>query len=78
MSVCRSCGEPIDWVKTPKGKNMPVEGLYLRYDDLSPGETIITDGGNVYVKSIDKEFPSVKGRISHFSTCPQGDEWRKK
>lgn len=77
MSACRSCGAQIDWVKTPAGKNMPVEGLYLKYDELSPGEIIVTDGGNIYKKEAEKSLPSVKGRISHFAVCPQADSWRK-
>lgn len=77
MSYCRSCGQPIDWVKTTKGKNMPVEGDYIFYDDLSAGEIIITDGGNLYTKKKDDSAPSVRGRISHFAICPQADEWRK-
>ena len=78
MSLCRSCNKPISWVKSLKGKNMPVEGDYLKFDELSPGETIITDQGNVYKKKADQEMPSVKGRISHFSTCPNANDWRKK
>jgi len=78
MSRCRSCDQPIDWVKTAAGKNMPVEGMHIKYDDLSPGEVIITDGGNVYKKIKDDNLPNVKGRISHFAVCPQADQWRKK
>ena len=78
MSICRSCGAQIDWVKTTAGKNMPVEGEHVEYNDAEEGMVLITDGGNVYKVTPDKHLPSVKGRISHFSTCPNADDWRKK
>lgn len=78
MSECRGCGVKIDWVRTMKGGNMPVEGDYLNYDELKTGETIITDYGNVYKKKDGDNMPSVKGRISHFAVCPQADFFRKK
>lgn len=57
-SKCKGCGQPIVWVKTSKGKNMPVD----------PEEvTIITMGGVTY-----------KGRIVHWVTCPESDQFKKK
>ncbi len=78
MANCRSCDAVIDWIKTPGGKNMPVEGDYIKFDDLSVGEVIISDSGNVYKKQADQRMPSVKGRISHFATCPNANDWRNK
>lgn len=78
MSTCRSCGQQIDWVKTVHGKNMPVDGDYIPYDDADIGTVIITDGGNVYKVAEGRSYPTVEGRVSHFSTCPQAEEWRKK
>lgn len=40
MTHCKSCGEPIDWVKTPAGKNMPVD-----LDQV----TVVTKDGQVVV-----------------------------
>lgn len=48
QSECRSCGAPILWCVTVKGKKMPV--------DMPEGDEPTT---------------------SHFSTCPDGDTWRK-
>lgn len=47
---CRSCGEPVIWCLTGKGKRMPVDE------------------------------PEDDGRptFSHFATCPQAEDWRKK
>ncbi|MBW1812182.1 MAG: hypothetical protein JRJ39_00540 [Deltaproteobacteria bacterium] len=54
---CKGCGRPIVWVKTSKGKNMPVD----------PEEvTIITMGGVTF-----------KGRVVHWSTCPESDRFKK-
>lgn len=76
MSVCRSCGQEIDWVLTSKGKKMPVDPEYIWYDEADSGTVIVTDGGVVYVVSSSRSFPSVKGRISHFATCPNANDWR--
>lgn len=78
MSTCRSCGQVIDWVKTTKGKMMPVDPEYYHYNDLKPGDIIITDGGNTHTKREGCSFTNLKGRISHFSSCKDADKWRKK
>jgi hypothetical protein len=44
VAACKSCGAGIHWIKTAKGKNMPVD----------------PDG------------------TSHFATCPNADQHRKK
>lgn len=77
MSTCRSCGAQIDWVKLTSGKNHPVEGEYIKHDEAENGDRLVTDGGNVYAVDRSKSFPNVKGRISHFSVCPDADKWRR-
>lgn len=66
---CRFCDTEIDFITMRSGKKMPVEGEYIPYDELKEGEVIITDSGSLYKRRSDNSFPSVKGRISHFSTC---------
>lgn len=78
MSECNGCGAKIDWVRTSKGKNIPVEGDYLEFDDLKKGEVIVTDYGNIYRADGVTKRPSIRGRISHFATCPQGGLFRRK
>ena len=77
MSVCRSCGQQIEWIKTTKGKNMPVDSEYVDYEEADNGTILVTDGGNVITVNEHQNMPNVKGRISHFATCPQANEWRK-
>lgn len=74
---CRSCGAPIKWVLTTTGKNMPLD-------------PIPTVDGNCWVERWDHGVPVVQvtsgfvpGRIpmrytSHFASCPNADEWRKR
>lgn len=76
MPQCRSCGAKIDWITTIAGKKMPVDPDYLKYEEAKQGDVIVTDGGIVYKVDHNKNLPSVKGRISHFATCRDADNWR--
>lgn len=78
MSQCRSCGTKIDWIKTITGKNMPLDPDYIQYSEAKQGDVLVTDGGVVYKVDHSKDLPSVKGRVSHFATCPDANNWRKK
>lgn len=76
---CRSCAAPIRWGQTEGGNRIPL--------DPEPAED-----GNVVVLRMVGGTPQIKvygyrGDIpasvpfryrSHFVTCPQGKEWRKK
>lgn len=44
MGACRSCGAPVAWTVTAKGRAAPLN----------------LDG------------------VSHYATCPQADQWRKR
>lgn len=79
---CRGCGQEIAFIKTVKGKTMPVnpESVYF----------IPAGGPNTYVMAdgvvrrgrepdrTDQGTPTVIGYISHFATCPAADSFRKK
>lgn len=69
MSKCKYCDTEIDWITTTAGKKMPVEGDYIPFDELNAGDTIVTDAGTVYTMGTNQHMPTVKGRISHFTTC---------
>lgn len=77
MSVCRSCNQPIDWVRTEKGKNMPVDPDYVEWNEAKEGDILVTESGKVLTVRKAQNFPNLKGRISHFATCPEAKEWRK-
>ncbi len=73
MSVpCSSCQKPIIWIKTPKGKSMPL--------DATPnpaGNVVIRDGLAVVLKL--DEFETEKGRrfMAHWATCPNAKSHKK-
>lgn len=65
MSRCRSCGAPVTWAKTESGKSMPIE----RSDD----------GNLTYDAATGRVLHDPEGAwVSHFATCGQADEWRRK
>jgi hypothetical protein len=69
MSRCKSCGAEIDWVKTSTGKSMPLDiGRRLG------GNVDIGDDGIAQVKP---SLPDVKRFVSHFTTCPDADSFRR-
>lgn len=78
MSLCRSCGAKIDWIETSNGKKMPLDPDYVEYEDANEGDVIVTDGGNTYKVDHTNTYPNVRGRVSHFASCPQGNDWRKR
>lgn len=63
-SKCRSCGAKIMWVKTAKGKNMPIN-----YDPDLAHEFVGEKGTK-------PEFDRDR-MTSHFETCPNADDHRR-
>jgi hypothetical protein len=67
-STCSTCGAPIVWVVTERGKRMPVD------PDTSPRGTVFVaiEAGRpvarVMVKT-DKKRPPGKPFVAHFATC---------
>jgi len=71
MARCKTCGTEIVWCKTKKGKSMPVdvnkrEDGNLILDDID-GDTIA-----IYVGAGEGDH------VSHFVTCKQADQHRRK
>jgi hypothetical protein len=60
---CRSCHAEIVWLKTAKGKNMPV--------NASKGADMRDEMGLLWESG-------VEGLVSHYETCPQAKEWSRK
>ena len=76
---CRACGRPIKWVKMPSGKNMPCDLPEIRYNrDENGSESFVTEQGAIVrgIPVADGETGYV-GYISHFTTCPKADEFRR-
>jgi hypothetical protein len=80
LSMCRSCGARVLWVRTMRGKRMPLDA-----DHAPLGPYVIVkhvDGGDVAVmvtpSSVDI-YAHIKQRYtSHFSTCPNAKDWRRR
>ena len=67
MSNCRTCGAPILWAVTGQGKRMPLDvdrrPVLVVEGELDDGTAIVSQQA---------------GYTSHFATCPQADDWRRK
>ncbi len=81
FGVCAGCRQQIMWIRTRAGKNMPVNPQMLSYRaDPSGVEKIVTQYGDVVtgVTGVDPEQADGIGYISHFATCPQSRNYRRK
>lgn len=77
---CRGCGARIVWIKTIGGKAMPCDADPVAYKEKAgaPGK-IVTPSGEVLSCDLDvlsKEATGI-GYVSHFSTCPQAQRFRR-
>jgi hypothetical protein len=81
---CKSCKEPIYWIKTVKGNWMPVNRRAIMATPVQKGghTFVMIDGttvqalpeGMVRYDGVD----SVIAFEAHFATCPDADTFRKK
>ncbi len=72
-AYCNKCGRPISFIRTKRGKQMPVDGFSL---NLVPGNEgalyINADGEMVRGQVVSSQGPrTVKVWQSHFATCPE-------
>lgn len=66
ISSCRSCGAPIVFAKTAAGRLMPIDAL-----EVSGFAVDVTTDPPTLIEQ-------VKVHQSHFATCPNADQHRKK
>lgn len=81
MSRCRSCGAEIIWIKTRAGKAMPCDRERVTYWAKPGGsKTIVTPNGEAVRCELegDPQEATGVGYISHFATCPQANEHRRR
>ena len=75
MSACRSCGAPIKWARTPKGRRIPLD------PDPVPDGNIVLRGGVAHVDgpAAGGFFDDGAGEryVSHFATCPNARSHRR-
>jgi hypothetical protein len=78
---CRSCGDPILFIKTPSGKQIPVnaERLAVLVDPDSSEKIVLSSGRVVSATTVDPRVTdgSLVGYRAHFATCPAASAWRK-
>ena len=77
VAVCRSCGAPIRWAKTRKGKNIPLD------DEPGTGGSFVlqdADGPKPLALKMKKEEAETRADLftCHFETCPDAASFRKK
>ena len=81
-SRCRGCGAEIVFVKSEKGKFIPCDPKMVPYWERpgAAGKVVLQQNGKVI--SCDFEGPRHEltgfGYISHFSTCPRANAFRRK
>lgn len=77
MAECSSCGAPINWAKTIKGRPIPLDP-----DPVPQGNVIISEEGTALVyntaAAIAPRYADAPKYVSHFATCPNADEHRKR
>ena len=79
--TCKGCGAAIIWIRTPGGKTMPCDPdpAYYREREGASGKIVTPNG---MVLSADIGVPPSQatgyGYISHFSTCPAADRFRRR
>ena len=64
---CRSCGAPLTWATTVKGKNMPFDGQIV---------VMRTEGDLLRDRLIDYVDTDVSA--VHWQTCPHASDWRRR
>jgi len=71
---CRSCKAPVVWVRTRAGKRMPVDP-----EPVEGGNIILSERDHATPLAVYVEAdPGVMRHVSHFATCPNADQHRKR
>ena len=78
MSKCKSCGAEIKWILTQSGKKMPVDAKPVPYRaDPGGSLSLVTMNGRVERGVLDLDSDQA-GYVSHFATCPNANEHRRR
>ena len=80
-SICKSCGAEIIWIKMQSGKAMPVDYNQVTYWKKTGGsKKIVTPNGEVLSGEIEGDLNTATGvgYISHFATCPNANQHRRR
>lgn len=78
MARCRSCGAEILFIKTSGGKLTPVNADPVRFDFQLGGKDRIVTGNGEVITGVISESGEEKGYVSHFATCPDANQFRRR
>jgi len=79
VSACKSCGASIYWAKSSTGKSIPIDAEPVEGGNV--WLSISTRTGELRAKIVSKSTSLESDRnayVSHFVTCPQSKDWRKR
>ena len=71
MPNCRTCGVEIIWSRTENGKAIPLDP-----EPVFGGNVVLECNGAL--ARVVKPDPGVKRHVSHFKTCPQAGQHRRR
>ena len=76
---CRGCGKEIAFIKTTKGKAMPVNPESVKFVPAGgPNTYVLMDGSVARGRGVEYGDTETKiGYISHFATCTARDEFKR-
>lgn len=76
MATCRSCGAPMQFVKTRKGRAMPLDAT----PNPASGNVIVADDSVAEVfpdaYAAETAWPGRPRYLPHHASCPQAGDWR--
>jgi hypothetical protein len=79
MSKCRGCDADINWASTPAGKSMPLDPEPHPDGNI---EAHVDGSGRWHVDIVHADSQSTMFTpnlyLSHFVTCPNAEEFRKR
>lgn len=80
MARCKGCGADIIWIQTHGGKSIPCDPQPVTYWEKAKAlGKVVTPNGEVLscVFEGDPDKATGLGYISHWSTCPCAERFRK-
>ena len=78
---CRGCGKEIAFIKTVKGKTMPVDPESVYFIPGGGPNTYVMMDGSIQRGREPRQEDAEAVRIgyrSHFATCPQAERFRRR
>ena len=75
-ALCRSCGASVLWCLTPAGKLMPVNSDPVEGGNLNVRLGTTKDAHGRFIPVV--EVKTGGGFVSHFATCKDAPDWRKR